>query len=71
MCGGDSAVERAMPEVVSAFKALFNERRRKLADWVQVMPVVQWALNAPDRERYQACPFKKRWGFGASPGRRS
>ena len=48
-----------MREMVRPFKVLFNERRRKLADWVQVVLAVQWALNAADRERYQACPFKK------------
>lgn len=25
---------------------------------MQVMPIVQWAINAAYRERYQTCPFK-------------
>lgn len=36
------------------FNALLNEKRRPLVEWVQLVPVVQGALNATYRERFKA-----------------
>ena len=37
--------ERMMREVVRALKAILQEERRDICEWVDVVPVVQWTLN--------------------------
>lgn len=55
-------VECMVHEIVRTYKALLNEWRHPLADWMQVVPVIQWAANAAYRERYRACPYKRIFG---------
>lgn len=62
----NGAVECIIREIVRTFKALLSEWHHPLGDWVQVLPVVSWPLNAAYRERYQACPYKIL--FGREPG---
>lgn len=47
-----------MHELAHTFNELLYERCRPLADWVQMVPVMQRAFNATHRERYHACPLK-------------
>lgn len=51
-------VERMKRKIVRTLKASLNEGRCPLVDWVEVVPVVQWALNAAYCERCQACSLK-------------
>lgn len=41
-----------MREILRTFSTMLNEKRHPLAEWVQLVPVAQWALNAAYRERY-------------------
>lgn len=49
--------ERMMREVVRTFKAILQKRRKRVREWVDLVPVVQYALNTAHRERYASTPF--------------
>ena len=44
-------------EVVRALKSILSEQRKQVAEWVDVLPATQWALNTSFRERYQSTPY--------------
>ena len=46
-----------MREVVRAFKAILQEDRRCINEWVDVVPAVQWALNTAYRESNASTPY--------------
>ena len=46
-----------MREVVRTLKAMIHEGRRTAQDWLEFVPVVQWALNTAFRERYGSTPY--------------
>lgn len=56
-----------MPDLVRTFKALRIEGRRLLSDWVLVVPMVQWALNAAYHGRYQVCRYRVIFGRESVP----
>ena len=49
--------ERMVREVVRALKSILSEQRKQVAEWVDVLPAAQWALNTSFRERYRNTPF--------------
>ena len=51
-------VERYNREVIRTAKAILSETGRGAAEWVQVVPVVQWALNSAYRELIRSTPFQ-------------
>ena len=51
-----------MREVVRAFKAILQERRGSVRDWIDVVPLIQWALNTAYRERYGSTPYHVMFG---------
>ena len=54
--------ERMMREVVRTLKAMLQEERRDVRDWVGLVPAVQWALNTAFRERYASTPYHVMFG---------
>ena len=54
--------ERMMREVVRTLKAILQERRGSVRDWVDLVPAVQWALNTAYRERYGSTPYHVMFG---------
>ena len=54
-----------MREVVRALKAILQEAKRDIREWVDVVPAVQWALNTAYRERYASTPYHV--VFGRAP----
>ena len=48
--------KRMMREVVRTLKAMIQEERRNTQDWVELVPMVQWALNTAFREIYGSTP---------------
>ena len=58
----NGTVERMMREVLRTTKAILNERRRPLSEWIVVLPAVQSALNAAWRQRLNASPFQVMMG---------
>eukprot|EP00752_Nemacystus_decipiens_P007839 g7004.t1 len=54
--------ERMMREVVRTFKAILQERRKSVREWVDLVPAVQWALNTAYRERYGSTPYHVMFG---------
>ena len=48
--------ERMMREVVRTLKAMIHEERRTAQDSVELVPVVQWALNTAFREKVRLYP---------------
>ncbi|CAB1109830.1 unnamed protein product [Ectocarpus sp. CCAP 1310/34] len=54
--------ERMMREIVRTMKAVLQERRRNVRDWVDLVPAVQWALNTAYRERYASTPYHVMFG---------
>ena len=54
--------EWMMREVVRALKAILQEERRDIREWVDVVPKVQWALNTAYRERYVSTPYHVMFG---------
>lgn len=52
----NGTVERIMREAIWTMKAILNECRKPLAEWIATVPAVQWALNAPWRRRMQRMP---------------
>ena len=54
--------ERMMREVVRVLKAILQDERRDIREWVNVVPVVQWALNTACRERYASTPYHVMFG---------
>ena len=59
----DSTCKRMMREVVGALKAILQEERRDIREWVGVVPVVSWALNSAYRERYARTPYHVMFGW--------
>ena len=53
----NGTVERMIREVTHGAKAMPNEGRQPLREWVVVLPAVQWALNTARRKRLQATPY--------------
>ena len=51
-----------MREVVRVLKAILQEERCDLSEWVDVVPAVQWALNTAYHERYASTPFHIMFG---------
>ena len=49
--------ERMMCEVVLALKAILQQGRRNIREWVDAVPAVRWALNTAYRERYVSTPY--------------
>ena len=58
----NGTVERMMRAIIRTLKALLNEGRRSLDEWVNIVPVAPWVLNAAYRERLKACPYKVMFG---------
>ena len=54
--------ERMMREVVRALKAILQEERRDIREWMDVVPAFQWALNTAYRERYASTPYHVMFG---------
>ena len=48
--------ERMVREV-RALKSILSEQRKQVAEWVDVLPAAQWALNTSFRERYRNTPY--------------
>ena len=44
-------------EVVRALKSILLEQRKQVAEWVDVLPAADWALNTSFRERYRNTPY--------------
>ena len=44
-------------EVIRALKSIWSEQRKQVAEWVDVLPAAQWALNTSFRERYRNSPY--------------
>ncbi|CAM9805550.1 unnamed protein product, partial [Sphacelaria rigidula] len=44
-------------EVVRALRSVLLEQRRAVSEWVDVLPAMQWALNAAYRRRYDSTPY--------------
>ena len=38
-------------------KSILSERRKQVAEWVDVLPAAQWALNTSFRKRYRNTPY--------------
>ena len=55
--------DRIVREVVRALKAILQEERRDIREWVSVVPAVQWALNTAYRERYASTPYHVMFGW--------
>ena len=51
-----------MREILRTAKAILNERRRPLSEWIAVVPGIQWALNTAWRKRLEASPFQVMMG---------
>ena len=51
-----------MREVVRALKAILQEERRDIREWVDVVSAVQWALNTAYRETYANTPYLVMFG---------
>ena len=49
--------ERMVREVVRALNYILPEQRKQVAEWVDVLPAAQWALNTSFRIRYQNTPY--------------
>ena len=49
--------ERMIIEVVRALNSILSERRKQVAEWVDVLPTAQWASNTSVRERYRNTPY--------------
>ena len=45
--------ERMVREFFRALESVFSEQRKQVAEWVDVLPAAQWALNILFRERYR------------------
>ena len=41
--------ERMVREVVRALKSIVSEQRKQVAEWANVLPAAQWALNTSFR----------------------
>ena len=54
--------ERMVKEVVRALRSILLEQRRAVAEWVDVLPAVQWALNTAFRRRYGSTPYHVMFG---------
>ena len=54
--------ERMMREVVRALKAILQEERRNIREWVDVVAAVQSALNTAYCERYASTPYLAMFG---------
>ena len=52
-------------EVFRALKSILSEHRRQVAEWVDVLPAAQWALNTSFRERYRNTPYYVMFGRAA------
>ncbi|CAN0054432.1 unnamed protein product, partial [Choristocarpus tenellus] len=48
----NGTVKRMMSDILRTMKGLLNECCRLVIDWVDFLPVVQWALNAAYGEHY-------------------
>ena len=59
--------ERKMREEVRASKAILQEERRDIREWVDVVPAVQWALNTAYPERYASTPYHVLFGRAPLP----
>ena len=53
----NGSCERMVGEVVRALKSNLSQQRKQVAEWVDVLPAAQWALNASFRERYRNTPY--------------
>ena len=53
----NGSCERMVREVVRALKSILSEQRKQVAEWVDVLPAAQWALNTLVRERYRNTPY--------------
>ena len=51
-----------MREVIRTLKAMIQEERRNTQDWVELVPVVQWALKTAFRERYGSTAYHVTFG---------
>ena len=51
-----------MKEVVRSLRSILLEQRREVSEWVDVLPAVQWALNAAFRPRYGSTPYHVMFG---------
>ena len=49
--------ERMVRGVVRALKSILSEQRKQVAEWFDVLPAAQWALNTSFRERYRNTPY--------------
>ena len=54
--------ERMMREVVRALKAILQEEKRDIREWVDVVLAVQWTLNTAYRERYTSTSYHVMFG---------
>lgn len=55
-------VERMIKEIVRCLKAVLQEERRDLREWVGLVPAVQWALNTAYGQRYTSTPCDVMFG---------
>ena len=51
-----------MRDVVRTLKAMLQDERRDVRDWVGLVPAVQWALNTAFRDRYASTPYHVLFG---------
>ncbi|CAN0145198.1 unnamed protein product [Hapterophycus canaliculatus] len=54
--------ERMVKEAVRSLRSILSEQRRQLAEWVDVLPAVQWSLNTAFRPRYGSMPYHVMFG---------
>ena len=59
--------ERMMRVAVRMLKVMIQEERRSTQNWVELVPVVQWALNTALCEMYCSTPYHVM--FGRAPRR--
>ena len=52
-----TSLPRMVREVARALKSILSEHRKQVAEWVDVLPAAQWALNKSFRERCRDTPY--------------
>ena len=58
----NGTVERFNREIIRTCKALLNENRKPLDHWLNLIPLVQWALNTSYRKWYASTPYELMMG---------
>ncbi|CAM9877797.1 unnamed protein product, partial [Chrysoparadoxa australica] len=65
MAHTNGTIERIMREIIGTFKALLNQAKLQPDQWLEMVSVVQFALNSAYRERKGFTPFQMALGSDA------